>query len=340
MSESSISKSQGKNISRFVFFIFILLWIFCIIQNPEFNRDRSNYIGLLIWVQQKGLAYSFLILEPFFALLSNFLSALFSDSIYYLSFFSITALFSLGVKLRILKILGYAPFLYVMLFMSYFYFLHEVTQIRIGLGIGLLYLSLLYFISGYTTKFIMFGILSVLCHYSCLVFILFPLLLSKQVSIVFWFRTLCFFILMAVFFLSHGVWLNCFEWIASVADIKKLSDNLFLLQTLELDKFSTLVRLIPHVPLLVFACFYFNAIKKDKFLFVFLQCYLLFFVVVVVFSELYIVAFRLGDLFMFSYILLFSGMYGKVKGKALYVSFLSLFSLVMGMNIIKSVFVF
>lgn len=334
------SECKGQEKSRFVFFIFTLLWFFCIVQTPEFNRDRENYIGLLIYAQKGGIEHAILILEPFFAVLSSVLSMWLNDSAYYVSFFAITALCSLVVKLNLLNRLGYSTTIYITLFLSYFYFLHEVTQVRIGLGIGFLYLSLYNFISSQKIKFFIFGFLSVLCHYSCFVFILFPLLLSRAESFVFWLRMWFLIILMLVVFLSHGILFSLLDLLASAADLKKISDNLILLQELDIDKYAALVRLVPHIPFLVFGGFYFNVIKNDKYLFVFWQCYILFFIVVITFSELYVVAFRLGDLFMFSYVLLFSGLYAKVKNKFIYASFIFLFSSVMALNVIKSVFIF
>lgn len=327
-----------KNWKYTIYIVFFLLLLFCVFQDTDLNRDRANYISLLTVIKQNGLFYSFLVFEPFFALLASLLSVL-SDELYYQSFFSITALISLLIKLNVANKYKCNYFIFFVLFISYYYFVHEVTQVRAGLAIGLFYLAVYFYIYRKYALFFIVGLIASLCHYSCIIFLFVPLLISHQPDRYFYLKYGFLFCLLPFFIFSDGWVFNIVETLGQALNLQKIDSNINLLKNTGMEKSDALIRLLPQVPLLIFSSFYFRYIKKDKVLFVLFQLYLLFFISVVYLSELYVIAFRIGDIFLVSSIFIFSRMYFMVKQRYIFSTFLVCLSSVILVNVLRNVFI-
>ena len=117
-------------------------------------------------------------MEPGYLLLVGLLSSVSSGVVFETLFFLVVALGSVGVKMALFARYGGSLFGCVMAYLSYFFLLHEMTQIRVGLAIGLLYFSWFSWMEGRRRAYYFFGLLAALFHVSCLIFLIAPWMLA------------------------------------------------------------------------------------------------------------------------------------------------------------------
>lgn len=119
----------------------------------------------------------FLSKEPTFWLLQQANLALFNGAA--LSFFLLYA--SIGVFIKFLAISRISPFPYlsIMVYVVFFFILQEMTQIRAGIAIGLVFWSMIDVITRNKVNFSLKILFAMLFHYSAIIFLFLYLIRSK-----------------------------------------------------------------------------------------------------------------------------------------------------------------
>jgi hypothetical protein len=128
-------------------------------RTPGIDRDSLQYVHLILNEDNQ-------LIEPTFKFLSSLLKSTFADPI--LPFFLVYA--ALGVTLKMLAIRQLSSFwmLSLVLYISYSYTLHDLTQIRVGAAIGFILLSLPYLYERNLPTFLFLIALATLFHYSAI----------------------------------------------------------------------------------------------------------------------------------------------------------------------------
>lgn len=142
------------------FFLGFLLILIAGFRNEEVVRDYVNYVTYFY-------EQDFLQVEPAFVLISKIIHLLIGPYPIYL--FVLFASLGVGLKLVAIKQLSSLWFLSLVIYISNFFILHEMTQIRAGVASALLLLCVKPIYDRDLKKFLLFSFLGFLFHYSAIV---------------------------------------------------------------------------------------------------------------------------------------------------------------------------
>lgn len=160
----------GKYLSVFLFFS---LLVFCSMRGG-IDRDHQSYINIYGYILN-GTNY---LIEPtfyFFTYISHF----FLESS--LLLFLLYAFIACSLKFYIFRKYCIFPVVSILVYYCNYYFLHEMTQIRVGVSIALAIIGINFWVQGYKKYFWPFLFLSFLFHFSALVFLIVPFVPLRRI---------------------------------------------------------------------------------------------------------------------------------------------------------------
>ena len=181
---SNSNLNNNKNIPFFLYgLLFLFLVIFAGFRGETVSRDYQSYILFFNQIID-GQSVS-VINDPGFTFISWIASFLSNTYIY---LFIIYAIIGVSVKLfSFYKILGIRhSFLGVIIYFSNFYFLHEMTQIRIGVATGIFLISIQFIINRQFIKFLICIAIAAFFHVSILLVLPLYFLKFKSINPIFW----------------------------------------------------------------------------------------------------------------------------------------------------------
>ena len=114
------------------------------------DKDSLNYTSILGVHLENA---SFISIEPAFWLINEFNHIVFNSEVQ--TFFLIFAIIGVSLKLYAVKILSTNPLMSILVYIAFYFVLHEMTQIRAGVSIALIYISIPYIINKQFFKFIL-----------------------------------------------------------------------------------------------------------------------------------------------------------------------------------------
>ncbi|WP_414617742.1 EpsG family protein [Dyadobacter sp. 32] len=144
-------------------------------RQPGVDRDSLQYVHLILNEQRP-------LMEPTFKFLSQILKSTFSNPI--LPFFLIYAVLGITLKMYAIQKLSDFWMLSVVIYISYSFTLHDLTQIRTGVAVGFVLLSLPSIYERNFIIFLAFIALASLFHYSAVIMLI--LWLFKPLTINRW----------------------------------------------------------------------------------------------------------------------------------------------------------
>jgi len=170
---------QSKNINiLFVVFLGYFLIILAGFRPLEFFMDTSEYIRIMHDPEQ------ILELEPTFWLI-NIINKFFfggEDQILFLLY----AIIGVGVKVYVINKNSLTPTLSLFTYVSMFYILQEMTQIRAGVAIGLTFWALQDIVYEKRKLFLIKILMAISFHYSAVVMLLMYFLSIKKINTLFY----------------------------------------------------------------------------------------------------------------------------------------------------------
>lgn len=202
---SFLSFANFKNkYSKILLFISIAILLFLIaaFRGGGVDRDYGSYFSAY-----KNESDSAKIYEPTFQLFTYFTKNILNDDFSYL--IVIYAFFGVLVKLFSLYRLSSFPILSCLLYLSYFFTLQEMTQIRVGAALSFFLLSLTFLYDKKLKYYLILISIAVCFHFSSIIFLFLYFLDAKKIKIVPWLLFLIFSIL-SPFFLKP-VFVQFFE---------------------------------------------------------------------------------------------------------------------------------
>lgn len=138
------------------------LFLFAGLRGDKVDGDFSNYIEYFELVKHRSISDSLLMVEPTFVLFTHMLP----------NIRCVMLVFAfLGVLVHILAFrkVSSLPYFSLALWVSHFFFVHEMNQVRAGVAIGLVLYSLHYIVERRLYKFLLLIGIATLFHYSAVV---------------------------------------------------------------------------------------------------------------------------------------------------------------------------
>lgn len=295
--------------SKYLFLIFLSLFFsgFSALQSINVSADRQTYFDLFLrYAKVEEFDFS---VEPFFYVIFNIFGASLETKV--LAFFCICFI---GLLVKFYLICRFSPnvALSVFLFISYLYFLQDMNQIRIGFAIGFIYIALLnYYLKKYL-YWVFFSFIAVSIHYSSIVCFLAPFFVYRNLSKRFFVFSMVFFLLFSFLWIFGGVHQKFFSFI-SVFDVTgKVS---WYLANNVSEKINPIKRLLPHFIFISILVWKFELLRKRLiFAEFFLSLYFFYIVSFLIFFPVPVFAYRISDIFLFSYLFVVPGILLVIKG--------------------------
>jgi hypothetical protein len=160
-------------------FLFGLLVVFA-----GFRGNIGNDYEMYIAIYNDTVGNKFLV-EPSFLTIANIVNYLFDNVIYV---FIIYAILGVGVTLLAIKKISEFQLFSILIYFSYFFLLHEMTQIRAGVATGFFLLSIPAIKNQKLIQFLVLIGIGTFFHYSLLIVLPFYFLGTKKIN--FWFYLL------------------------------------------------------------------------------------------------------------------------------------------------------
>ena len=289
---------------RYKFHILLIMTVFsatfvCITQDTTLNKDREAYISIINAFVNDGL----MLMDPGLIVLVKILSVKFSGETLYTSFFLVTVLLSVTLKMILFHRYGGVLFGCLMMYFSYYFLTQEMTVIRAGLAIGLLYFSWFSWIKEEKKLYYLFGLLATTVHISSVAFLLAPYMLSHHNSWR-WRGLLSLFFAMILANFLRNQWL--FDFISLVAELtgfEKINAYIMLLEDEVFSKIS-FIRLLPHILIMAIYFYYQKKWHSDIITAMLIRIQTVGILTFLAFSTFPVFSYRLSDLFLFSNIFL------------------------------------
>lgn len=162
-----------KKVNKSVITVIVILILFAIaaMRGPidnDYNTYKQYFTQIL---HHNYFTYrQFTLYEPAYYFIPRL--AEWMSSHYFLQIsFALFALLGVTLKVKALNELSNSFFLSCLLYISGFYILHEMTQVRVGVAAGFLLLSLKYVERKELSRFLLFILLASLFHYSSVLFL-------------------------------------------------------------------------------------------------------------------------------------------------------------------------
>lgn len=159
ISISALTIKDRKHSARLLYLLIGIGMVFIAGFRGDIDRDSFSYVTLYNLISTVNV-------EPTFTAISYIVKTLF-DNVAYL--FIIYAIIGVSLKLIAIRQLSTLWFLSVALYLSEFFILHDMTQIRIGVASGILLLCIKPIYDRNIVKFLLFTSIAILFHYSAII---------------------------------------------------------------------------------------------------------------------------------------------------------------------------
>ncbi|OXG08762.1 EpsG-like putative glucosyltransferase [Flavobacterium araucananum] len=173
---SLITDTKTKK-SFFVFSTFLLI-VIAAFRGDNVDRDYLTYISYLKDLDNLSLIQ----LEPTFFIIAH-ISLLLGSSVI---LFIIYAIVGVSIKAKAITNLTQFWFLSLIIYFSYYFLLHEMTQVRVGVSAGILLLAVPDIYNRKLTPFLLKVLIGCLFHYSMIVFLPFYFLGGTKINKIFY----------------------------------------------------------------------------------------------------------------------------------------------------------
>lgn len=140
------------------------------------DRDYLSYESAFIDPNQNSILF----IEPSFLIISGLVKFCFQSNVIFL--FGIYAFLGVSLKFFGIKQLSNLYFFSILIYLSNYFILHEMTQIRSGVATGILLISIKPMFNRNLLGFLLLVILAFFFHYSSILFLPFYLLSSEKIN--------------------------------------------------------------------------------------------------------------------------------------------------------------
>lgn len=280
----------------------ILLFFIAFIFSYDSYIDRNNYVGYYEVISSGG----FVFVEPAFYLIS-YVSKLVIGS----PFLVFPLFASVGVLLKIYALSKMSPNVYLSLlvYISYFYLLHDNAQVRIGAAMTFVLFALYvyYYLNFSVRYYFLFILMAMMFHLSVVVFFIIPILISRRFGL--YTKYVFMYMLLSLMIIAcHLAGYSIMEQVVSSLNHSSFESekiHSYVADTQSVNLYNAVVKLMPtYIILLIYLVFSkrINVLFPEASVYARLLCFgaLLFSLL----APFQIVAYRVFDLFYFFSIIL------------------------------------
>jgi hypothetical protein len=289
----------------------------CALQAPGVSEDHLNYVNYVTGVSDGTLGVFFI--EPSFYILSKLSLFLTGGGVF---MFLVYAVLGVVIKLYLSKRVSSYYWFSAAIYISYFFFLQDFTQIRIGVAMSFILLSAFRFYEGRRLSAALLFVCAVCFHYSTVFFLPFYLLFYFNSARCAW----ALYLLCCVFLLLFMLNISMTQGLLSVASSMSIERLSFYIENALAGEGGgiNLVRVLFHFILLTPPILFFDRIKmQSSFVSYAVIVHLCGLIILLSLHDLQVFAYRISDIFngfmifsLLSYIVLF----GRLVGGALILS--------------------
>jgi hypothetical protein len=275
---------EDKKIRVICFYFLGLILVFVAAFRGEgVDRDYANYVN---YFQEPD----FLSVEPALVIISKALKIFFSSPV---SMFFVFACLGVLLKFKAIKQLSELWFLSLVIYVGYYFILHEMTQIRAGVASALLLLCIKPIYDRDWKRFLLFSLLAISFHYSAIVILPFwflghkPrkiwLILSIPIAYIIYFSHIDLIVLLPIPGIRDKI--EVYKQLESLGDAQANAINVFNL--LFLVKIAIFYFLIWKYDLIE---------SKNKYVPILLKVYCVSLISFLIFATMQVIAFRVNEL--------------------------------------------
>lgn len=280
-------KSKYKTYSFLV--IWFLLSTVAGFRPVGLTRDMGNYIeDVITYSGIKSIDFS--VREPLNYLILEFVRLFLSSS--YRGYFIICAFIGVGLKLRFIYKNSLFSTLSILFYLAHSFVLHDMTQVRAGIGIGLFLLATPYLAEKNVYKYFFLILIGSLFHYS--IILLFPMYLinSERINKKKYLFFLVISFLVYHFGLLKGILYSIMGYIPSFLSFK--ISYYLLNEQFSINPFN--LKMISSILVAIFLIIHSEKFKEKKDI-LFLKIYTISICCFYIFSDIPAFAHRLSELF-------------------------------------------
>lgn len=191
----------SRKYNRLILFaLFCFLFVFAGFRDIYVDRDYSTYVRNVQKLLGENIEYTkienILFVEPAYFFIPYF-SSIFWGSNYYLGMFAIFAFLGVWAKLKSFY-LSNSTFLSVLLYVSGYFFLHEMTQIRTGVAAGIVLLGFRYIYERRFFLYLLHIVAACTFHYSSILFIPIYFLNTKTLNKTIWYSIIAITMMLVI----------------------------------------------------------------------------------------------------------------------------------------------
>lgn len=157
------NKEKAKYFQYLYIFIGFILIIYTAFRDGNAVADYNTYLDYYE-------DYADSLVEPSFVFISFLVHHTFNNPIWV---FIVYAILGVTLKFIAIKQLSKLAFLSVLIYMSYFFILHELTQIRVGVASGMLLLCIKPLYERNLKRFLLYAFIATLFHFSAIIIFVF-----------------------------------------------------------------------------------------------------------------------------------------------------------------------
>lgn len=229
-----VNKNTNKDVKYLYLFIMLFMFLGIITRDFKHLADQKGYILYFdTYINDGAEALSYIVnVEPTFKLISSFVKYFCFSNVYIMFF--IYTLFGYFIKVSYiykLKTENKYIFLSLLIYCSFFYFLHDFIQIRVGAAISFFWIAIYNKLENNKKKEILALVVSVLFHYSAIFGFIILILSDKKWNVSFYILGFIAALLVSVFKI------NIFQLFSLLPNGVYLT-KLMMYKTYETDTFS------------------------------------------------------------------------------------------------------
>ncbi|WP_424217836.1 EpsG family protein [Vibrio alginolyticus] len=273
----------------------VLLSLFSALQSVDVSYDREAYVDFFSYFS--NVDYQVSDIEPAYYYLFKLGSI--NQELEYVVFF-ILCFLGLAIKWRLFMKHAMDIPLAVAMFMSYLFFLQDMNQIRIGVAIGLFYLSIISYFDKKYFAWLFFALMSSMFHYSTLIAFLAPFFVFRNIKSNTLYVVMFFVIFLSIIWSSLNVSLYLLKLVSLFDPTGKITTYLAI-SSADADSISPIKRLLPHLVFLVPLVWKFELITRiNRYYKLFILMYILYVISFLLLSAVPTIAYRISDIFLFA----------------------------------------
>jgi hypothetical protein len=285
----SFFKYKTNKITQSFILLVILLILLAAFRDGDAVRDYSAYV----WMYRNA---SVSLKEISFSIIAWLVKYVFNDNVIFL--FLIYAILGVYLKTKVITELTALCFLSLVIYISNFYILHELTQIRVGVATGFLLICIKPIYERDLRKFILFASCAVIFHYSALPIYFLWFLKSERINKYFYAVIIPF---SYIFYFLHIDLIKLFIQFIPIAYVQQKYATYVQLQKIAAD--ATKVNIFNYVFLVKCLIFYIilwksNLIKaQNRYITLLLKIEALSLASFILFSAMPVFSWRISELF-------------------------------------------